>query len=364
MDIYVSEIDGENYGRPLNAGRTINTVGDEVSPFFHNDKQTLYFSSDYMPGMGGFDIFYSTYQKGDFDSPHNIGVPLNSAANDLYFIINPGDTSGFFSSNRPGSQILTGEACCNDIYKIILPALPIEKENVELDSAETELIVEQIIETKEEEIVATETPVEETQETEEVVPVKVRRTLDALNDLLPLSLYFHNNEPRDLKTNYTSTIDDYLDMIPTYKSKHLSQYNVSVKDQFEEQLDDFFTNDVQGNFDKMHLFFDELIIAMQEGYKLEVSIQGFTSPRASVEYNKLLSHRRINSVLLDMLNYKSGALKPFIETKQLVVHELPLGEGKAPNHVSDDLNDERNSIYSVGASSQRKVNFTVVHLLD
>ena len=114
----------------------------------------------------------------------------------------------------------------------------------------------------------------------------------------------------------------------------------------------------------MHLFFDELIIAMQERYNLEVSIQGYTSLRASVEYNKLLSHRRINSVLLDMLNYKSGALKPYIDTKQLVLLELPLGEGQAPNHVSDDLDDERNSIYSVGASSQRKVNFTVVHLLN
>lgn len=154
MDIYMSEIDGENYRRPLNAGRTINTVGDEVSPFFHNDKQTLYFSSDYMPGMGGFDIFYARFQKGGFDLPDNMGVPLNSAANDLYFIINPGDTSGFFSSNRPGSQILTGEACCNDIYKIIFPAFPTEKENFELDSAETERIVEQLTATKEEEIAA------------------------------------------------------------------------------------------------------------------------------------------------------------------------------------------------------------------
>ena len=360
MDIYMSNIDGSEYGRPMNAGRSINTVGDEVSPFFHNSKQTLYYSSDYKPGMGGFDIFYATYEKGAFMSPQNIGVPLNSAANDLYFIINPGDTSGFFSSNRPGSQILTGEACCNDIYKIILPSLPIEKESIQLDSVETELIVEQLTETSEEDIVSNE-PI---QEEEEVLPVKVRKTLDALNALLPLSLYFHNNEPRDLKTNYTSTIDDYLLLIPTYKKEHLSQYNVSVKDQYEEQIDVFFNNDVKGNFDKMHLFFDELIIAMQEGYNLEVSIQGYTSPRASVEYNKLLSHRRINSVLLDMLNYKSGALKPYIDTKQLVLLELPLGEGQAPNHVSDDLDDERNSIYSVGASSQRKVNFTVVHLLN
>ena len=71
----------------------------------------------------------------------------------------------------------------------------------------------------------------------------------------------------------------------------------------------------------MHRFFDELIKAMNNGFKLEISIQGYTSPRATVEYNQALAHRRITSVTKDMFEYKEGVLKPFLESKQLTLKE-------------------------------------------
>ena len=362
-DIWGAEIIGDNkFGEPYNLGNLINTTGDEVSPFFHNTTQSLYYSSNHHPGLGGFDVFHCAKVDGEFEESINIGIPLNSAANDLYFIINKDDTSGYFASNRPGSQILTGESCCNDIYALKLPEFPPVKIK---EGPEPPLVIsDPNPEPEPEPEVVAEPEPEPVVVAEPEIPEAVQVTLDELNKLLPLSLYFHNNEPRDKETSYSSTYSRYVGMRSKYKKEHLPQYNRSIQDQISENIDDFFDNDVTANYENMHTFFDELIIAMQNEFKLAISIQGYTSPRASAEYNKALAHRRILSVSKDMFDYKEGALKPFLESGQLSIEELPLGEGKAPVGISDDIDDPRNSIYSVEASSQRRVNFIVVHMQD
>ena len=353
---------GDNeFSDPVNLGDGINTMGDEVSPFFHNSTQALFYSSNHHPGFGGCDIFRTDYENGNYAESINLGIPLNSAANDLYFIINNDDSTGFFASNRPGSQILTGESCCNDIYALKLPQIPpVEmKEMPELPDVSADTVALDTVKEVIEEVAIEEEP---TEVAEEVLPEATKVTLDDLNALLPLSLYFHNNEPRSASTSYTKTYDDYINRIGEYKKEHLPQYNKSVRDEIAQNIEDFFNYDVKANYDKMHLFFDELIVAMQNGFKLAVAIQGYTSPRASAEYNKILAHKRILSVSKDMLEYKDGALKTYLDSGQLMIEELPLGEGKAPMGISDAIDDPRNSIYSVEASSQRKVNFIVVHL--
>ncbi|WP_052599769.1 PD40 domain-containing protein [Aureispira sp. CCB-QB1] len=363
-DIWMAEVLGENeYGEARNLGENINTIGDEVSPFFHNTTQSLYFSSSHRPGLGGFDVFHANIIDGEFDEPINIGIPLNSAANDIYFIINPDDSTGYFASNRPGSQILTGESCCNDIYELKLPEFPPVRPKPE---PEPPLVLsDPTPEPEPVSIVEPEpipTPVPTPEPVETVIEETVQVTLDELNKLLPLALYFHNNEPRDLETSYSSTYTKYAGMRSKYKKEHVPQYNKSIQEQIADNIDDFFDNKVQGNYKKMHLFFDELITAMENDFKLEIAIQGYTSPRASAAYNKALANRRIVSVMKDMLAYKEGVLKKYLDNGQLSLKELPLGEGKAPAGISDDIDDPRNSIYSVEAASQRRVNFIVVEL--
>lgn len=365
-DIWAAEVLGDNkYGTAYNLGENINTVGDEVSPFFHNTTQSLYFSSSHRPGLGGFDVFHSGKQEDNtFEEPVNIGIPLNSAANDLYFIINPDDTTGYFASNRPGSQILTGESCCNDIYELKLPEFPPVKIK---EKPEPPLVIADP--TPEPEPIPEPEPTPEPEPEpvvaeEPSIPEEIKVTLDELNALLPLSLYFHNNEPRDDKTSYSSTYTRYAGMRAKYKKEHVPQYNKSIQDQISENIDNFFEKEIKGNYNKMHTFFDELIKAMENEFKLEIAIQGYTSPRASAAYNKALAHRRILSVTKDMLSYKEGALKSYIESGQLTIKELPLGEGKAPVGISDDIDDPRNSVYSVEAASQRRVNFIVVEMQD
>ncbi len=101
MDLWRCPIlDGE-FGAVENLGPSVNTVGDEMFPYVHEDG-TLYFSSNGWPGMGGLDLF-----KAEPD-PHNanhwkiqnMGFPMNSEADDFGITFEPERNKGFFSSNR------------------------------------------------------------------------------------------------------------------------------------------------------------------------------------------------------------------------------------------------------------------------
>lgn len=101
-DIYRTDKqeDGD-WSEPINIGKPINTTGNEKSPFIHTDSQTLYFSSEGHKGLGGYDIFYSRYDKnGKWINPKNIGYPINSFDDDLGFFVSTDGHKGYYASNR------------------------------------------------------------------------------------------------------------------------------------------------------------------------------------------------------------------------------------------------------------------------
>lgn len=101
-DIYTSTRD--EYGTwsaPKNMGKTINSKGNEKSPFIHTDSQTLYFSSEGRPGMGGYDIYYARMDdNGVWQKPMNIGYPINSKYDDVGFFVSTDGKYGYFGSNN------------------------------------------------------------------------------------------------------------------------------------------------------------------------------------------------------------------------------------------------------------------------
>lgn len=118
-DIWISEYDfaAKRWGKPVNAGRTINTPASEVTPAIHSDNITLYFSSDRAGGVGGYDIYVTQMVQGlpqmamgggDNESmwkkPQNLGKPYNSTFDDEYPTVIRNGSYMYFASNREGGQ--------------------------------------------------------------------------------------------------------------------------------------------------------------------------------------------------------------------------------------------------------------------
>lgn len=85
---------------PINCGSKINTKGDEISPFYDKDAGVLNFASNGLATIGGYDIFAAVGNKSQWEMPENVGTPINSSADDFFFVRTPSRKGGFFVSNR------------------------------------------------------------------------------------------------------------------------------------------------------------------------------------------------------------------------------------------------------------------------
>lgn len=99
-DIYRAEIDGKN--PPVNLGSDINTRYDEEGVFMQPDGKTLLFSSQGHGTMGGFDVFKSVLENGKWSEPENLGSPINTPNDELFFATTASGRYGYFASDRPG----------------------------------------------------------------------------------------------------------------------------------------------------------------------------------------------------------------------------------------------------------------------
>ncbi len=113
FDIWKSEIkDPVAFGEPKNAGNEINTAGNEISPF-QKPNGYVYFSSDFHPGIGGYDIFRAQ-KNGEKYEIEQLPPPINSSGDDITVHFFGIQEKGFFSSNRKGSHGM-------DVYSFNLP---------------------------------------------------------------------------------------------------------------------------------------------------------------------------------------------------------------------------------------------------
>lgn len=113
-DIWVANDKGGSFDKPVNLGPEINTPGDEMFPFIRENGD-LYFSSDYLPGIGGLDIFKAVKDEKGKWMVQNMRAPVNSPGDDFGLSVIKGEVEkGLFSSNRKGSK-------SDDIYSFYLP---------------------------------------------------------------------------------------------------------------------------------------------------------------------------------------------------------------------------------------------------
>ncbi|MGZ2371126.1 hypothetical protein ACXR6G_15215 [Ancylomarina sp. YFZ004] len=116
MDIYtVKKLPNGKWGPAQNLGPNINTIYNDEAPFIHHDGSHLYFSSKGHKTMGGFDVFKSSFENGRWKKPVNVGFPINSTKEDIYYTPTPDGKRAYMASYRKGSY---GRA---DIFRIQTP---------------------------------------------------------------------------------------------------------------------------------------------------------------------------------------------------------------------------------------------------
>ncbi len=181
-----------------------------------------------------------------------------------------------------------------------------------------------------------------------------------LNIYLPLAVYFDNDLPdrrtMSLNTNvtYTQTFDEYVFKKQEFKDNYSNGLSGSEKQRAEQAIEQFFQNDLNGGFDRLQQFLDAMLVQLENGKEFDLSIRGYTSPRADSRYNLALGQRRVKAMRNEMMMFKDGALQRYVESGQLKITELSYGENLVPPGVADSYVDRKNSIYSPEASRERR----------
>jgi hypothetical protein len=116
-DIYkVIRLPNGEWSQPVNMGPSINTAEDEDALFIHPSGKTFYFSSKGHKNMGGYDIFKSElHEDGSWSEAENLGYPVNSADDDVFFVLSTDGKTGYYSSVKPDTYGGT------DIYLVHFP---------------------------------------------------------------------------------------------------------------------------------------------------------------------------------------------------------------------------------------------------
>ncbi|MEE4178741.1 MAG: OmpA family protein [Bacteroides sp.] len=109
---YTSKDHRDRWQEPVNLGPAVNSEYDEEGLYLTPDEQTLYFSSMGHNSMGGFDIFSTSFENGHWNTPVNLGYPINTPANDLFFRPTGDGETAYFSSLRSGG------VGASDIYSV------------------------------------------------------------------------------------------------------------------------------------------------------------------------------------------------------------------------------------------------------
>ncbi|MCB0402706.1 MAG: DUF1573 domain-containing protein [Flavobacteriales bacterium] len=327
-DIWFSrKNDQGKFMAPANAGKEINSLEDEITPFYNEKDTNLYFSSNWHAGLGGFDIFKSRTDLITFGKPENMGFPINTSTNDFYYNIR--NKTALITSNRKGSHTKKGETCCNDIWEYEIP------------------------------------------DTTEIIYT----TLEELNRYLPVRLYFHNDCPnprsRDTLTtlNYMTTYKDYTRLYNEYRREYSNGLKGEEKDDAMLDIEDLFSENIDKGAKDLELFTPLLLKELEAGKTVTLTIKGFASPLSKSDYNVNLTLRRVSSLINYLSEYENGKILPYINGTaengaKLAFIKVPFGEYQSVKGISDDLADKRNSVYSPGAALERKIEIIAIQADD
>ncbi len=317
-DIYKSTRNEKGkWSEAENLGNVVNSPYDETAVFMHPDGKTLYFSSKGHATMGGYDIFKSTFENGKWTEPVNIGYPINTPDDDVFFVISASGKHGYYSSIKEGGK--GGQ----DLYMITF----LGPDKIFTFNNEDNLIAEKTAPISEK-VVAQAVKIDEAKLTllkGIIIDEKTRQPVLATIDLI------------DNKTNQTlatfesnASTGRYLVSLPSGKNYglavkatgylfHSENFDLPDTAQYQEIEKEIALKkmEVGSKIVLRNIFFDfnkstlrpesnaelqNLLTLMTENPKLKIEISGHTDNIGSVAYNQKLSESRAQSVVNFLLS--------------------------------------------------------------
>lgn len=181
----------------------------------------------------------------------------------------------------------------------------------------------------------------------------------------PVALYFDNDIPKAKELKIKGT-ENYVELSNTYynqKESFISNFTKVLPEAekfiLNEQYELFFNREVKMGTVSLEYLSKAIAAKLVEGKKLEITLSGFASPLGSVSSNKLLSDRRIKTIQNYLLQSNQGKLAESVKNGQLKFITSAYGENKSKKQVSDNPMDKRNSVFSLVASVERRVEILV-----
>ncbi len=341
MDLWYAVIISEGKpGNSTNLGFPVNSDSNDVTPYYCNEEGALYFSSNRAGGEGQMDVYRAEGMRNSWRTPMNLGKEINTPWDDLYFTVQPcrcrcdlsglGEKEtvlacGFLASNRPGSLYKNDENCCNDLYRwrrIMTPP-----------------------------------------DTTTIVPQEPPAIV-SIEDLLPLKLYFHNDEPDartlDTTTNldYSATWQKYKQMREEYKGAQSNPVDPRKRDSVQKGVDYFFDNELNKGHDDLMKFLELLYAELKAGQKVVITVNGYASPLFESLYNVNISKRRIDCFRNSMKRWQEGKLMRFFRDGSLTIETVANGApGEEEVGANSPLRNPKSvrSVYDMEAAHSRRI---------
>ena len=338
-DIWFSVWNEGSFGAPQNLGEIINTAYDEQTPWFETKANKLYFSSNGRINIGGFDIYSSEQDSnGNWSEPLNLGYPVNSSVDDLYYVLED-KKSGYLVSNRPGGLSLKSPTCCDDILSFKYPPTYVYLEG---------------------------TVLEEGAETRKAVGEGTVYVYQLDNDSLIARVelqdggYFNFKLKGDKKYKVVASSKKYEDVEMIIHTEDLDEGEVINKELYMKKRpfwEGLNVGTVYYDFDRSKLkkearpVLDTLVKILHQFPKMVIEISGHTDNFGDSLYNIKLSNRRAEAVY----NY---LLRKDVPGAQLTQRGYGATQPVAPNRKADGSDNPE------GRQLNRRTVFSVVGELD
>lgn len=274
---YAPLLEDGTAGDAVNAGSIVNTPGDEQAPFYQGSGSTLVFSSNGRTGMGGYDLFSTIGFEQDWNEPENLGHPVNSSRDDIYFFApenQPLLTNAVFSSDR-------GSDCCFETYTVAKDAKKKFITGIIFDCNKNEPLADA-------DVVLKEGNKTRSIKTGADGKYQFELTDEENQQQLSVSKNLYKDKLSDVTIKSTDESGWLIDVLSA-ETICLEKKLVIKPENVVTVFFDFDKHDLK---ERAVTVLDSIYNVLMEDTTATIQISGYTDGRGTVDYNKKLSDRR------------------------------------------------------------------------